>query len=105
LIISDVNDESFGAAVAEIIQKNKTKPWIVDSSITIAYLMSFERGYIFYTALINAQPTGANEQSMAWLYYQAYKAAQHTGHPEEAVTYYKTLKQKYPNDSLSKLPN
>ncbi|GEM_PF-6567844 len=105
LITSDVNDESFGAAVAEIIEKNKTKPWIVDSSITIASLTSFEKRFIFYTKLINAQPTNADAHSMASLYDSASRAAKLAGHPEEAVIYYKTLKQKYPNDPLSNLPN
>ena len=104
LLTSDVNDESFGAVATELIEKNKTKPWIVYSSMDVAGLISFEKQYELYSALIEARPTAADEHSMASLYYQAYTAAKQAGHPEEALTYYKILKQKYPNDSLSNLP-
>jgi hypothetical protein len=104
LITSDVNDESFGAAAAGLIEKNKTKPWIVYSSIDVVGLISFERQYELYTGLIKAQPTAADENSMALLYRLAYTTAKEVGRPEEAVTYFKTLKQKYPNNSLSGLP-
>lgn len=101
LITSDVNDQEFGAAAAELIEKNKTKSWIVRSSIDVAVLISFERQYELYTQLIKAQPTAADENSMALLYRLAYTTAKQVGRPEEAVIYFKTLKQKYPNESVS----
>jgi tetratricopeptide (TPR) repeat protein len=104
LITSDVNDQAFGAAAAELIERNKTKSWIANSSINVAGFMSFERQYELYTTLIKAQPTAADDNSMAALYHWAYTSAKEVGHPEEAVTYYKTLKQKYPNNPAANLP-
>jgi tetratricopeptide (TPR) repeat protein len=104
LITSDVNDQAFGAAAVELIEKNKTKSWIVDSSIDVTGLISSERLYELFTALINAQPTAADDHSMALLYRLAYTTSKEVGRPEEAVIYYKTLKQKYPNESVSALP-
>jgi tetratricopeptide (TPR) repeat protein len=104
LITSDVNDKVFGAAAAELIEKNKGKPWIVHSSVYVEGMISYERQYELYTALIKAQPTNADDNSMALLYRLAYTTAKEIGRPEEAVNYYKTLKQKYPNESVSALP-
>jgi phage gp36-like protein len=102
LITSDINDEAFSSAAAEIIEKNKTKSWILYSSFAVKLFINPERQYELYTALIKAQPTNADDNSMALLYSLAYTAAKQTGHPVEAVTYYKILKQKYPDNPLSK---
>lgn len=104
LITSDVNDKLFGIAAAELIEKNKTKSWIVHSSIDVIERISFERQYELYTGLIKAQPTSVKDHSMALLYHLAYTTAKEIGRPEEAVIYYKTLKQKYPNESVSAVP-
>jgi len=104
LITSDINDELFGAAAANLIEKNKTKSWIVDSSFDVHRMSSLKREYELYTALIKAQPTTADDYSMALLYRSAYRTARELDRPEEAVTYYKTLKQKYPNEAISAFP-
>lgn len=103
LITSDVNDKAFGAAAAELIEKNKTKSWIVDSSIDVS-LISYERQYELFSSLVKAQPTTADDHAMAMLYRLAYTSAKEVGRPEEAVIYYKILKQKYPNELVSALP-
>jgi tetratricopeptide (TPR) repeat protein len=104
LLTSDVNDVAFNSTAAELIEKNKTKSWILYSSFDVKLFINPERQYELYTALIKAQPTKADDNSMALLYSLAYEAAKQTGHPEEAVIYYKTLKQKYPDNPLSKIP-